>query len=282
MCTLPIIKKISVQQKQKDRYNIFFDHKDHEQYAFSVSEEVLIQFDLRKGKELSQAEIERIFYHEEVQKAYRRAIYYLSYRMRSEKEVNDYLKEHGFAEDIIHKVIARLREQNYLNDQEFAKAYVHTQINTSDKGPRIIQSTLREKGIKMNLIEEVLPLFTYDLQLKKAKKLCVKQISKKKSISKMQLEQNLKAMLTRKGYGPDVSSEAIRRSMDSIDQRKDVEAIIVQGEKAWRKYHDKPFAERKLKVKQFLYRKGFSLEHIEEFLQNKTASEDDKGVELYE
>ncbi|MGV3466194.1 MAG: recombination regulator RecX, partial [Heyndrickxia sp.] len=46
---MPIITKITVQKNLSDRYNIYLD----EEYAFSVDEDVLTRFQLRKGKELS-------------------------------------------------------------------------------------------------------------------------------------------------------------------------------------------------------------------------------------
>ncbi len=42
---MPNITKITTQKKRKDRYNIFVDEK----YAFSVDEEVLLKFHLKKG-----------------------------------------------------------------------------------------------------------------------------------------------------------------------------------------------------------------------------------------
>ena len=42
---LATITKISIQKKAVDRYNIFLD----DNYAFSVTEDILIKFNLRKG-----------------------------------------------------------------------------------------------------------------------------------------------------------------------------------------------------------------------------------------
>jgi regulatory protein len=43
---MPYITKISAQKNNEERVNIFLDEK----YAFSVDLDVLVKFDLRKGK----------------------------------------------------------------------------------------------------------------------------------------------------------------------------------------------------------------------------------------
>lgn len=62
---MPFITKISAQKKNTERFNIFLDEK----YAFSVDADVLVKFELTKGKELDDLEIIEIQYGDEVKKA---------------------------------------------------------------------------------------------------------------------------------------------------------------------------------------------------------------------
>lgn len=77
--------------------------------------------------------------------------------------------------------------------------------------------------------------------------------------------------LMRKGYEHSTIQKAISISMQGIDEEQNEAAIIVQGEKALRKYRNEPLDKRKIKVKQFLYRKGFSLDVIDKFIDEKIA-----------
>lgn len=86
---MPFITKISTQKKNTERFNIFLDDK----YAFSVDADVLVKFELKKGKELDDLDIIEIQYGDEVKKGFNRALDFLSYRMRSTKEVEDHLKK---------------------------------------------------------------------------------------------------------------------------------------------------------------------------------------------
>ncbi len=141
---MAVITKITTQQKNKDRYNIFLDYGKGEEYAFSVDSDVLIKFQLKKGMELDELELTEINYNDDIHKAYNLAIQSLAIRMRSEKEISDYLRLKDVEEPVIHEVIHKLVAQKYLNDHEFALAYVRTQVNTTDKGANVISKELKE------------------------------------------------------------------------------------------------------------------------------------------
>jgi regulatory protein len=262
---MAVITKITIQQKNKDRYNIFMDYGKGEEFAFSVDSDVLIKHQLKKGMEIDDFSFIEIQYQDDIRKAYSKAIFYLSRRMRSEKEIKDHLRQKEIVEPIIQEVIHKLLAQNYINDQEFAFAYARTQMNTTDKGPDIIKSELREKGIEKTIIEMVLEEFSFDLQLEKAIKLCGKNIKKNAKDSKRIIQQKLEQLLQRKGYSFDVIHLAISET-DMDDTEDELEAIRFQGEKILRKYHAFTGFEYKQKVKQALYRKGFPLELIEKYL----------------
>lgn len=272
---LPVIKKITAQKNNKDRFNIFFDDGASGQYAFSVSEDIFIKHDLRKGKELSEIELTEIFYHEEIQKSYNQAIQFLSFRMRSMKEVRDYLRDKGIDEGVSEEVIRRLQERKYINDEEFADAFVKTQINTTDKGPIILKEALRKKGITDIIIEEKLDKhYLQEIQLEKAIALCEKQKRKGKTLSYVQLKINLQQMLVRKGYKKEIIHKAIEVTLIHDEENDENEAIRFQGEKAWRKFQSQPKDKRIFKVKQYLYRKGFQLSDIDRFLEEISSSEE--------
>src|SRR5690625_147307 len=79
-----IITKISRQKKNTSRYNIFIANE----YAFSVSEDVLVRYRLYKGMELTRELMKEIKASESWNKVYSDALFYLNYRMRTEKEMS--------------------------------------------------------------------------------------------------------------------------------------------------------------------------------------------------
>jgi regulatory protein len=256
------ITKITTQKKQKDRFNIYVNDGATERYAFSVDEDVLIKYQLKKGMEIDEFTQMEVLYQDTVRKALATAIQYLAIRMRSEKEVKDYLKQKEIEDPVIQEVIHRLYNLNYLNDEEFAIAYVRTQINTSDKGPSVVKMELKEKGIETTSLEKALAEFTFDIQITKAVQLCEKAQKKKRTDSEYIFEQKLKQALLRKGYPFSIIDEAMLETKKLVSEEDDeFRAVNIQGEKALKKYGD-----NKMKIKQFLYRKGFPIEQIEAYI----------------
>lgn len=259
---MPIITKISVQKNNVERYNIFLDGN----YSFSVDEEVLARFQLMKGKELSELDITEINYEDEIRKGVNSAIHYLSFRMRSEREVRDYLKQKEYPEPAIQEVIHKLYQLKYINDVEFAIAFVRTQVNTTKKGPSVLIRELKEKGISETNIDIAMKEYPMDAQLSHATALIEKTIKQNQKLSERSLKQKIEQNLLRKGF----SGEMIQMAMNEVTIEKDEDqewhAIIEQGMKAHRKFQKYSGYEYEQKMKQTLYRKGFSIELIDRFI----------------
>ena len=56
------VTKIEVQKKRKNRCNIYLD----EEFAFGLDQDILLKYDLYKGRELSDADIEKILDSEDL------------------------------------------------------------------------------------------------------------------------------------------------------------------------------------------------------------------------
>ncbi|HZG69960.1 MAG TPA: recombination regulator RecX [Chondromyces sp.] len=259
---MPVITKISTQQKNQDRYNIFLD----DAYAFSVDEEVLIRFNLKKGMILDQDTLAKIQGEDVVRKAINSAVHFLARRMRSEKEVTDYLTKKEYAPEAIKRAIPHLYKLHYLDDRQFAEAYTKTQIHTTDKGPKLIEIELREKGVKEEWIVQALEAFTQEDQLEKAAVLASKACRKYRKESPIAQRQKTEQVLIRKGY----PREIVRKALDLAEaggEEEQLEALMYQAEKAHRRYKGYSGGEYRQKMKQFLYRKGFPIEQIEKAIE---------------
>jgi regulatory protein len=271
---MPIITKISVQQKLKDRYNVFIDDGKGEKYAFSVDEDVLIKYQLKKGMELDDFLVTEIFFQDDIRKAYSQAVQYLAIRMRSELEVRKHLQKKEVNEPIINEVIHKLNQYSFLNDLEFSHAYVRTQMNTTDKGTTLIQQELKEKGINGVMLENALLEYPFEIQLEKAISLANKFIKKNTKDSEKIVKQKLEQMLVRKGYPFEIIHEAVGSINFEKEDHEEMEVLRKQGEKLLTKYQRYPRFEFLQKMRQALYRKGFSLELIEQYLSEIQSEED--------
>jgi regulatory protein len=88
------------------------------------------------------------------------AIKTLARRMRTEAELRRLMKQrvepdaHG--EAIIAAVVARLKEQRYLDDQNFAETYARLRQQNERLGQRRVKQDLKQKGVNDTLIAETL------------------------------------------------------------------------------------------------------------------------------
>ncbi|WP_332257511.1 recombination regulator RecX [Oceanobacillus manasiensis] len=264
------ISRITTQKKSKSRYNIFVDEGEGEKYGFSVDEDILIKFGLRKNEELDEAAMEKILQKDTLHKIYTQAINFLSYRMRTKKEIRDFLVKKEAEPEVIEEIMERLTSEKLINDEQFAEMFVRTRMNTSSKGPNVIKSELIEKGVAANIATESVAVFSYELQYEKALNLLEKKSKHKKNVSFRKQQEQWRTQLMQKGFSHDVINEVLNEDVIEKDEEAEQEALKTQADKLIRKYEKKySDFELKNKVKEGLYRKGFPLETIQQVLDER-------------
>ncbi|MDQ0256880.1 regulatory protein [Evansella vedderi] len=270
---MPIITKISVAKRNKGRFHIYLDKGEGEEYAFTVSEDVLVKRQLIKGRKLTEKEIEAIREEDVLDKAFQKALNFLSYRMRSKKEVLQYLKDQEVQQEEASQLLDRLKDLNLLDDQMFAAAFVRTKKNTQKKGPLIIEQELYEKGISQRMIDKAMEEYPVEEQLNNAMNAASKKLSSYKSEAHRQKKQKLGQFLMQRGFTSSVVQQAVEESMKDNDDNLELEAIRKQGTKAVKKFSKLEGWEREQRIKQHLYQRGFSMEIIEEWLREQEEEE---------
>jgi len=263
------IARITTQKRNKERYNIFISEDDKEYYGFSVNEAILIQYALRKGMELPENFLDDLLQQNTLYEAYTQAIHYLSYRMRTKKEIRDHLIKKEVEPMQADEVLARLDEEKLIDDLEFAKMFVRTRVNTSDKGPGFIKRELLGKGVTEQIISQALELYTFGDQLEKALQFTMKKNRQQVRESHTQKKQRIQAALMQRGFSTDVIKEAIVELEEEKNEDVELEAMQQQADKLLRKYsRTHEGYELKQKLKEGLYRKGFSMDTIRDYLDN--------------
>lgn len=153
----------------------------------------------------------------EFEKFYNKALRFLSFRPRSEKEIIDNLKKRKASLPIIEKVISKLKEQNFVNDLEFAKWWIEQRDNFKPRSERLLKLELKQKGIEGNILES---LDFLEKDLGKAKKLVEKRIKNVQHLAKHEAYQKLQRFLVAKGFNFETIKEAIDEVYEKIYNRK--------------------------------------------------------------
>ncbi|CAN5515289.1 RecX family transcriptional regulator [soil metagenome] len=107
--------------------------------------ETVLQRGLREDVELTNEELLETRVTGERALAMSRALNLLGYRLRSSGEIRDRLNRHGYVEEAIELVIARLQEIGYLDDEEYARNLAREK--SRKYGPRRVYGDLRKSGL---------------------------------------------------------------------------------------------------------------------------------------
>src|SRR5690625_23888 len=256
-------------QKRANRYNIFITKNNKESFGFGVDEDILVQHHLHKGMQLSDELIETLKKLDHLNKYYHQAINYLSYRMRSRFEIEQYLRRKEVESPHLAEIISRLDNEGLIDDREFAFAFVRQRINQSTKGPQFVKQELtQQKGISNHIATEAVEQFTFSIQFDIAMKTAQRHIRRTSKDSLQKRLQKLQAALTRNGFYSDVIKEVIQESRQLMQNDHDEsEALKIHGKRLLQR-HQRNLTGRELanKIKEGLYRQGFSFEQINQFI----------------
>ncbi|WP_176222071.1 recombination regulator RecX [Tuberibacillus sp. Marseille-P3662] len=268
-----LVTKIAVNEKNKSHYHVHVMSEEGEETIFDIHEDVLVSQALRKDLELTATDMEQLKERAELNQIYQLAIHYLSYRMRTIKELGDHLSKKGYDHERVGQVVERLKQEKLLDDAAFAAAFVRSRKNLSNKGPNIILQELRQKGVQRQTAETALSEYPFQDQFDNALKAAQKKWSQQTRKSATERKQQVQAFLLQKGFTHQVIP-AVVDEISTLDDGQEREAIQYQGEKALRKYQAKfEGHDLRQKVMQFLYRKGFTRDLIEQFLQEALDDE---------
>jgi regulatory protein len=144
---------------------------------------------------------------EEYIKARSRAIKYIMYKMRTSLEVYNKLKELEFPENEINKVIEDLTQLEYINDEEYAKKFIASNIKTKKLSKSILRLKLKNKGISDEIIDKyLLELGASDIDA------IIKILEKKNFLKTIDFDEknNIKLYCMRKGFSISDINKAIK------------------------------------------------------------------------
>jgi len=185
------VTRLEPQKKNPQRLNVYLDGE----FAFGVSRAAAPW--LAEGNQISQQKINDLQEKDQFEGAYQRAINFLSYRIRSEKEIRQNLAKKEVPEEIIERVLDKLRGASLVNDQEFASLWVENRIQFKPRGKRALSSELFQKGIPNEIIEDAL----VEIDEEELAYQCARsKITKFSGLDEKTFQKKLSGLLTRRGF----------------------------------------------------------------------------------
>lgn len=229
-----------------------------------TSDDVILENKLLFDKTVDKNLIEKIKNDTEYYKIYNRVLNWINVRIRSEKEVNTYLKKYNVSADYREKIIYNLKRIGFIDDYKYARAYTNDKMHLSLDGPYKISRDLEEEGIDSYIITEMIESYPKELIDEHIDKLIDKRLKANKRYSGYVLRQKLSIYLRRLGY----KMEDINNHLDNLIY--DTDFAEKEMEKLYKKYALKYEGDKLyLKLKSALLSRGFKNDDIENFFAKK-------------
>ncbi|HLC30641.1 MAG TPA: regulatory protein RecX [Dehalococcoidia bacterium] len=176
--------------------------------AFTLHRSVAQEARLFIGRELSQDDILALRDQEAFQSGLDAAYRFLAYRPRSESEVRTRLRRRKFEAGLIDRVVAKLKEQRFLDDVAFAQQWTENRATHSPRSRAMVRSELRLKGVAPEIAQTAVE----DLDdAEAAYEAGGRRSLRIKAADYQEFRKRLWDFLRRRGFSYDVTSRVVER-----------------------------------------------------------------------
>lgn len=243
-------------KKQNNKYKI----KLEENITIETYDEVIIKNNILYKKEIDEELKNKIEEENKYYETYNEIVKLINKKLRSEKEIKEYMNKKEVKNQ--EKIIKKLKDSNLINDELYAKAFIHDRISFSNDGINKIKTELIKQGIEENIIENELNKIDREDQKEKLKKLIMKKLNTNTKYSDKIMKQKITNYFITLGYNKDDINEILEQQNTNNN-----EIIKKEYNKLINKYKTKYEGEKlKYTIKQKLYQKGFNIEEINEII----------------
>jgi regulatory protein len=151
------------------------------------------------------------------------AIRFISFRPRSEKELTDFLtkkmqKWEVVGDPLLAKVVERMRELGYVDDQVFALWWIGQRSAFRPKGRRALVAELRGKGVSSEGIEIAFSQATSEEldEYASARRLVEKKLDRWTNLPQIEQQKKVYTLLAQRGF----PSSLIQRIIDELVRKR--------------------------------------------------------------
>lgn len=236
-----------------NKYKIYFDNE-----SLIVYEDVILKYNLLYKKDIDNDLLIEINKENYKSSIYDVSIKYISVRMRSKKELEEYLKKKKYDQKDIEETIKRLQSQDLLNDEKFAKSYINDKLYLTNYGLTKIKNDLLKLGIEEYIIDVIVNNIDLQVINDKLSKIIDKELKINSKLPTNKLNNKIINRCINLGYNYE--------DILNILNDKNIEGnsnIEYDYKKIYEKYKNK-YDEYKLNavIKSKLYQKGYTIDEI--------------------
>ena len=244
--------------KLKDnRYKIKLDDGT----IINTYEDVILEENILYKKDIDDKLLEKINKKNNFYKIYTKTLKYVLTKIRSEKEINEYLDKQEIDNTDKSKIIKKLKDNRMIDNNAYYKSYISDRIRLYHDGPDKIKKELLSNNIEESKIDNELLNYYEDI-----KEILIKEINKKlknNKESEYKFKQRMINNFINKGYKKDMIIDVLDNISINDSNSLDIEYKKLYT-KLSKKYSD---SELKYKLKNSLYQKGYKLDDIKKVIE---------------
>ena len=233
----------------KNKYKIILTNN----MELTLYEDVILKYELLLTKEIKEKDLSKIKKDNSYYEAYYTAVKSLTAKFKSIHDTRVFLKNKEYDEDTVNKVISKLLEQGYLNDESFAKSFINTKIITTNNGPYKVYNELSKHNIATDILDKEIKAYDEELQISRIDKIINKLIRSNNSRGGAVLRNKIINDLINLGYSKEMIDKVINNYSFSNDKELAEREYNKLYARLSRKYSGE---ELKYKIKEKMYQKG--------------------------
>lgn len=180
----------------QSKYRLYLSNGE----VIDTYDEIILKNDLLLKKELDNYLYQKVLTDSKTQEHYNACIKYIAVRIRSTKEIIDYLKRKNVEEEDIYYIVEKLTKEKFLDDNHFCECFIKDKLRFTTMGEHKIIYELKKHNISSNIIENNCYLISNDILTEKIDKIITKQINSNRKLDKAKLRNKLYNHLLNAGY----------------------------------------------------------------------------------
>lgn len=203
-----VVTSVVAQKNNPSRCSVFLNGV----FAFGCSMDLVLQYNLHKGRSISAALRQELLEREEVMNLKRRALEYATYKPRTADQVRRKMLEKGYAPEEAAFAVAFLQEFGYVDDRQYARMFVRDVLARKAVGRRKLADELAQRGVAKFDVEDVLAeVFPHDETAELARRAAEKKLRSLESRPPEKRRTALLQYLQRQGFSWDVVDAVVRQ-----------------------------------------------------------------------
>lgn len=241
------MKIISYKKIKQNKYEVTLSNNE----SVLLYDDIILKYELLTKKEIDNQKLKEIILDNSKYDVYYAMLKDISKKFRTEKELRTKFKDYD--NEVVDYAIKRLKNEKYLNNELYIRAYINDAINLKLIGPYKIINNLLNLGFEKSEIEEYLEVIDNEIWLDKINKLIKKEINSNHAYSGNVLKMRIQNKISNLGFELNMISKLINNYDFNLSREK----YLKEKEKALRKY-SKKYSGFLLeqKVNNYLYQKG--------------------------